>query len=986
MAFLAQNAISASHLSAPRIQTNPSFKTYKNRFTSLNNLFRWGKAEKPLTTSQEPSLSTTPSTDVSRLREIECQITDLSGALRLRVNQNIKGRKYISSSSSSSSTVYKIKLSIADKSASIISLSSYQSPSDWQLAASGKPVKCSTSNGAAHELVLTCQLVRSKSTAYSLNDPETLLYADSYLETWKFSSTEHVFSIEPCASLITEVSKSEVLTGKSIRKAVDLRSLLTTESQPITVELTLMSTPYIEIEVKWLPLTSIDTEFLEKYPPSRSGFLEYSFAGSVDETSQSSSHGLILVDKRRSRILSPGDAGFDSVRLGPTPTVSTSSAGSAAAMCANKSPPEPGDARSTTLQCTTGSDSSIFQQQSVGYTLYNNGDGNDELIISRNNDGDNLSQDVDGLGALLESVRNDLETLNRETNRFSTVLRDLSTVLNGLHEQLSSSSKFMSIPQKSKLPSGSLDREVARSLSLLDCAIGDGDSPERLTPAIEAWAPPLTSGWDQLDSAIEWHLKNVSFLLQRLASSDRAFIPMDMEDSANKNLLYIREDLLAMALHAQSEILSDITGLALSYAETREPYRVCIHSHCLAFCGWGTRAHLNAGAGPPIFPTSFWSQLIWQTDSSLRSQDGENYQPTLMIGRSSFHEYLLQEYAGIQPEEKDDQSLDDGCCIPLFAAIEVLIEQLTDLDLTDVSPWNEIPLTQLCHRLKVQNFQIAARLDSQILRPGSFNGRIASTMSRIDSGVEASLGVALKYLIEQGRLQHELRESDEEVLFRSLEALVDNLVSGNAATRRMESMTISVTNFICLALTLQHEDASVATFASRAICALEDMTRGAYGIILQNNALPFLRTAGPCCSFLKSLELFSKKFQKGSSKMYEKYYRRSHITSDGYGCMTPVGSAILWGMDPNNMEEYRIAALAAWECLCTPEEASIGRHYRQRQQQLQQQRVDVHTPIHVEVRRMNLEDGSAEVRRLALRILMARKKFRSTATMLDSAH
>ncbi len=60
------------------------------------------------------------------------------------------------------------------------------------------------------------------------------------------------------------------------------------------------------------------------------------------------------------------------------------------------------------------------------------------------------------------------------------------------------------------------------------------------------------------------------------------------------------------------------------------------------------------------------------------------------------------------------------------------------------------------------------------------------------------------------------------MLFRNLENMVDDLVSREAIARRIENASVSVANTICLSLALQHEDSSVATFASRAVCALED--------------------------------------------------------------------------------------------------------------------------------------------------------------------
>lgn len=166
----------------------------------------------------------------------------------------------------------------------------------------------------------------------------------------------------------------------------------------------------------------------------------------------------------------------------------------------------------------------------------------------------------------------------------------------------------------------------------------------------------------------------------------------------------------------------------------------------------------------------------------------------------------------------------------------------------------------------------------------------------------------------------------------------------------------------------------------------------AYGVILQSNQLPFLRTAGPCCSFLKSLTVFSQKIHSSKSGMgYSDHFRKSSMTTaEGYSLITPIGIAILWIMQFYGLEDYRLTALAAWECISASAEANIGhsssvyrgsasRHCRGGHWGTEDQ-----GPIHAEVRRMNLSDDSAEVRRMALRILQARKKFRSTAGSLDA--
>ncbi|KAM3179501.1 hypothetical protein ACTXT7_000516 [Hymenolepis weldensis] len=172
-------------------------------------------------------------------------------------------------------------------------------------------------------------------------------------------------------------------------------------------------------------------------------------------------------------------------------------------------------------------------------------------------------------------------------------------------------------------------------------------------------------------------------------------------------------------------------------------------------------------------------------------------------------------------------------------------------------------------------------------------------------------------------------------------------------------------------------------------------THSAYGVILQSNQLPFLRTAGPCCSFLKSLTMFNHKIRSTSARSqaragYSEYFRgNSSCSIDGYNLISPIGCAVLWIMQFYGMEEYRVAALAAWECISASAEASIGqsssasRRSAFRNTKGHWGGSEDRGPIQAEVWRMNLSDDSAEVRQMALRILQAQKKFRSTACYLD---
>lgn len=140
--------------------------------------------------------------------------------------------------------------------------------------------------------------------------------------------------------------------------------------------------------------------------------------------------------------------------------------------------------------------------------------------------------------------------------------------------------------------------------------------------------------------------------------------------------------------------------------------------------------------------------------------------------------------------------------------------------------------------------------------------------------------------------------------------------------------------------------------------------------------------------------MFNQKMQSTSARSqaragYAEHVRgNSSCSIDGYNLLSPIGSAILWIIQ-HRTKEYRIAALAAWECISAPAEVSIGRSSSaSRRSAFRNTKghwgvCEDRGPIQAEVWRMNLSDDSAEVRQMALRILQAQKKFRSTACLLD---
>ncbi|KAM7540549.1 hypothetical protein Aperf_G00000028254 [Anoplocephala perfoliata] len=925
-----------------RLTSNPSRK-----WPSLLQI--WDPARNYKKAAPVP-LTTSFVSERARMREIENQIADLSGSIHLKLSDTLLGGNSATVASS-----YKIRLKVVNSSSVSGSLLNLYQSSEVV----SRPTTIA-SNSSPHEWNFTVSRKQYMSSSYLFNDPNNLINAQLQSQLWKFSSNEGTLLMEPCATLVADVSVDK----KRLRKTFDLMQFLTVEPQRITLELTVMSTPCVELEVRWIPFTRLDLSALERFPVSQTLAIDWSDKFSIEESSHDSSNVPIMRDRRR-RDYSSNKAERDQDTMN----------------WIGNSP----------------SEISISQQQSLKMSdSYMEDIGN-----QRDGAGGNIRLDESDIASLIKSTQNGIEALNRQPHRYMKLLDDLLVVIRGLHEQLNSFEKSKTRPlSKAKLPPTPVFNDLEKSLSLLDIAIDESQS--KLTSSEKS----LSSGWDDLDSVIKWHLRNVSLLLRQLASSERIYINLperNIEKTSTMDMLCVREDLIAMALDSQSEILSDITGLVLSYSESKEFIRVTLQSHCLAYCGISDRGcqGTQTTGQPPLFAMSFWTNLVWQNAppgflSSYSSPYpgyfkrlsccGDNFQPSLMVERESLQTYLLKEYSTVFSKEENDEQI-------IETAIDKLIEQITDIDLTDASPSREIPLTQLCLRLKPQNFKMLAKFYSSY-KLGSFSNRTANTLLRSTQPTDPSITLTLEYLIKQEKLQRELRESDEESLFRSLEILVDGLVSSDETRdRHNDLMNISVSNFICLALALQHEDDSVKTYAGRAICDLEESTSLAYDKILESNQLPFLRTCGPCCTFLKSLSDFNQKMisvanygQTGVG--YSIYIRRSTPSpTDGYSLISPIGSAILGYMQYYDLEEYRLAALAAWECISAPE-ASVGRSATSEGRGVRKGgsrwlRREDKGPIQEEVKRMNLSDDSANVRRLALRILQAQKKFRSTACCLD---
>ncbi|VDO13094.1 unnamed protein product [Rodentolepis nana] len=532
---------------------------------------------------------------------------------------------------------------------------------------------------------------------------------------------------------------------------------LTAESQTIEIELTVMSTPCLLLEVRWLPFTRMDLAALEKFPVSPSLGMEWYGKSSFDESSQGS-NGVPVIRDRRVRGLSPApeserdrDGGFESMssqdimtsndKLG-LPLVEE--------QCQVQSNEVSGDIPSFLIDDSI-TETSLFQPQQHSFRA------NERYPEENESSGDITCHEERDLAHHIKTIQQSIDDINRHPNRYRKLLENLSIVIETLHEQLTTSGKFStSSLSRQKLPSKKIDSDLQKSLSILDLAIGE--SPSNFASAVESWTMPLSTGWDDLDSAIEWHLRNISLLIEKLATSERIFTAAtDLEGSKSKSLLCIHEDLIAMALDSQSEILSDITGLVFSYSESKDPLRIVLQSHCLAYCGTMDRGYQISqnSTHSPLFPKSFWKNFVWHNTPTSNlllndlpnsgsinrlSASGENIHPSVMIDRESLQAYLLKQYAVLYSKEEDEQAL--------YIAIDTLIEQITDNDLTDASPSREIPLTQLCHRLKPQNFKILTRFDS--LKPGTFNSRTSISSPRPTQPTDPSIDLALEYLIQQG--------------------------------------------------------------------------------------------------------------------------------------------------------------------------------------------------------------------------------------------
>ena len=141
------------------------------------------KVEKP---APHPPLSTIYSAERARLREIEEQIDDLAGALRLRMNM-YAGREY-SEISATNKVTFRIVPRDIDQ---IMSLPSrYRTNEGQSTSAATVP--------ATHQSTITCKIAPSLNPVYMRNNSEE--------PVWQFSSTEFFLPVDLGAFLVADVS------------------------------------------------------------------------------------------------------------------------------------------------------------------------------------------------------------------------------------------------------------------------------------------------------------------------------------------------------------------------------------------------------------------------------------------------------------------------------------------------------------------------------------------------------------------------------------------------------------------------------------------------------------------------------------------------------------------------------------------------------------------------------------------------------------
>ncbi|VDL91992.1 unnamed protein product [Schistocephalus solidus] len=370
--------------------------------------------------------------------------------------------------------------------------------------------------------------------------------------------------------------------------------------------------------------------------------------------------------------------------------------------------------------------------------------------------------DESSLGHIVEQLREQLEYLSRTPCRYTQVLLATSDSLERLCEFMVSDENREDDPQiavdslsrtknhethSDKALEG-LSQDPTEALCMLDTAVDfaqsainnylteppltvGSDRRVQAQPSISSFNSfddsaaalhtSMTSGWTELDDVIRWHLQNIRQLLSGLSSSPEIFGMLnDPSGGAGSNgsphgTLKTSENFLP------AEILVALAGVVNYYAETQNHCQTVSNTNCLDY--GGTRSN-------SLLPKDFW-RLVWgqeaesisRSRNSLHRLSAYSTQSTisLLLPRQKLLEYFFSLCRdGCHFTDEDDV---------LQAAMEDLLDQMTDADITDHS-WAYIPLTQLCLRLRPSTLVMAASTlkpsgipnhagRSPVFRPGS---------------------------------------------------------------------------------------------------------------------------------------------------------------------------------------------------------------------------------------------------------------------------
>lgn len=169
-------------VSVANLHVATTFATAKKRFSSLLSLLRQdnsgqNKSFNPLPTRMLPSSNSTLApkpavSNQSRLHELECQLSDLSGCLRLRIREEvIRGR------TSTLAQTLNLKFCVAGK-------GDFANSGDWTSAVAEK------ARSAANGWFVQCDRKLSAFNGHPFNGLESE-------DTWAFSSTMSTIPLEP---------------------------------------------------------------------------------------------------------------------------------------------------------------------------------------------------------------------------------------------------------------------------------------------------------------------------------------------------------------------------------------------------------------------------------------------------------------------------------------------------------------------------------------------------------------------------------------------------------------------------------------------------------------------------------------------------------------------------------------------------------------------------------------------------------------------